>query len=303
MAIVDLSATLVELLPRLDIAFWAPTIADFRYGDLEAVPDNSIDVGLFSGMVRLSEQEHVARLMRAKCKTLLAFGACASLGGVPGLANMYSKEEIFRTVYFETRSTDNPDGVIPQTRHVADGKYELTLPEFGERVKPLREIVNVDYFIGGCPPHTSFVGQALRAVLEGDLPAPGSWITNGKAVCDTCDRNPAARGEKIEMIKEVRRTTNSVAAEGKCLLQQGYLCLGMVTLGDCGALCPKANVPCRGCGGPVPGVRDFGLRAIGAIAPLFEAEDLVSKIPDPIKLFYRYSLPASMLGGKVRTRG
>lgn len=300
MAIVDLSETLVDVLPQLEVVFWAPTVADVKYKDLEAMPDKSIDVGLYSGMVRLGEQEHIAKVMRQKCKVLVAYGACAALGGIPGMGNMHTKEEIFRTAYFDTYSTDNPEGITPQTRCVVDGKYELTLPEFYGHVRTLQDVVPVDYFVGGCPPHHSFVGQAILAILQGKLPPPGSWITSGKAVCDVCDRNPAARGEERQPIKEIRRTTDGVPEEGKCLLQQGYLCLGPVTQGDCGALCPKVNIPCRGCGGPIPGVKDFGLRAVSAIAGLLADEALVDQIPSPVKLFYRYSLPASLLGQKVK---
>jgi len=300
MAIVDLSETLIDVLPNLEVVFWAPTVADVKYKDLEAMPDKSIDLGLYSGMVRLGEQEHIAKVMRAKCKALVAWGACAALGGIPGMGNMHTKEEIFKTAYFDTYSTDNPDGIVPQTRCVVDGKYELTLPEFYDYVRPLNEVVDVDYYIGGCPPHHSFVGQAILAVLEGKLPPPGSWITGGKAVCDVCKRNPATEGEEREPITAVKRTIDGTPEEGKCVLQEGYLCLGPVTQGDCGALCPKVNIPCRGCGGPIPGVKDFGLRAIAAIAASLANEELVDQIPSPVKLFYRYSLPASMLGKKVK---
>ncbi|MEW6173855.1 MAG: F420-nonreducing hydrogenase [Bacillota bacterium] len=300
MAIIDLSETLVDVLPRLDVVFWAPTVADVKYKDLEAMADKSIDVGLYSGMVRLSEQEHVARVMREKCKVLIAYGACAALGGIPGMANMHTKEEILQTVYFDTLSTDNPDGIVPQTRCVVDGKFELSLADFYGHVRPLEHVVDVDYFIGGCPPHHALVGQAVLAILEGKLPPPRSWITNGKAVCDVCDRNPAVKGEERELIKTVKRTSDGAPEEGRCLLQQGYLCLGALTQGDCGSLCPKVNIPCRGCGGPIPGVKDFGLRAIAAIAASLESEELVGQIPSPVKLFFRYSLPASMLGGKIK---
>jgi F420-non-reducing hydrogenase small subunit len=142
--------------------------------------------------------------------------------------------------------------------------------------------------------------NALVAILKGELPPKGSWITNGKAVCDVCVRNPRNTDEKREIVKEVRRTIDGDPDENKCLLQQGYMCLGPITQGDCGALCPKVNIPCAGCGGPIPGVKDFGLRAVSAIASLLDSEDLVNQIPSPVKLFYRYSLPSSMLGKKVK---
>lgn len=299
MSVVDISDTLLDVLPQVEIVFWAPTVADVKYKDLEAMPDQSVDVGFVSGMVRMSEQEHMAKVMRAKCKVLIAFGACAAMGGIPGMANLHTKEEIFQTAYQDTYSTDNPDGVTPQTSCLVDGKYELTLPSFYDCVMPLDRVVDIDYYIGGCPPHHSFVTKAILALLSGELPPPGSWITGGKAVCDTCARNAALQGQERKPIESVRRTIEGEPAAGACLLQEGYICLGPVTQGDCGALCPKVNIPCRGCGGPIPGVKDFGLRAVSAVGALLARPEMVDEIASPAKLFYRYSLPASLLGKKV----
>ncbi len=303
MAMVDLADRLVDALEHLDIVFWAPTVADIKYSDLEKMPDKSIDIAFVDGAVRLSEHEHVLKVLRQKSKILVAFGICASMGGIAGLANVHTKEEIFETVYFKTYSTDNPEGVVPQTKCVVDGKYELTLPEFLDRVKPVCEVVEVDYFVGGCPPHHEHVAKIVDAIVSGNLPPKGSWITDGKSVCDVCPRNPASKGEKREFVKEVKRTIEGVPDEEKCLLQQGYVCFGPITQGDCGASCPKVNIPCRGCGGPLPGVKDFGARAISAIGSILSDEgvkQLIGKYGNLTKLFYRYSLPASTLGGRVR---
>lgn len=299
MSIVDLSEALVDVALAVDIVFWAPTVADVKYNDLEAMPDDSIDVGFISGVVRNAENEHMCKVMRKKCKTLFAFGICASLGGIPGMANMHTKEELMNTAYIETYSTDNPEKILPQLSYVVDGKYELTLPEFLGFAKPLDRVVKVDYYIGGCPPHHNHVAGAIDAILKGKLPATGSWITAGKAVCDVCERNPTAKGEERKFIKEIRRTIDAPPTEGACLLEEGYLCLGPITQGDCQGCCPKVNIPCRGCGGPIPGVEDFGARAVSSIAALLEKDELVDQIPSPTKLFYRYSLPGSLLGKKV----
>jgi len=296
MAVVDLSETLLDVLPALEIVFWAPTVADVKYAALESLPDGAVDLGLICGMVRTSEQEHMVRVMRAKCRTLVALGACASLGGIPAMGNLHTKEEIFQTVYFDTWSTDNADRITPQTEWTEEGLYHLTLPLFQEKVRALPEVVEIDYLTGGCPPHHSFVAQALTAVLQGKLPPAGSWLTGGKAVCDVCERNPGRQDKNRELITRIRRLVDGPPAEGECLLQEGYLCLGAVTQGDCGAQCPKVNVPCRGCGGPIPGVRDFGLRAVGAIAASLADKELIDEIPSPAKLFYRYAMASSRLG-------
>lgn len=298
MAAMDAAQAILDL-QRLEIAFWSPIVTDNKYEDLDAIPDGAIDVGFYSGMVRLSDQELAAKTMRRKCKTLIAYGTCAALGGIPGLGNFHTRKEILRTVYFDTCSTENPAGITPQTE-CAEGECELTLPEFYGEVRPLKAVVEVDHFLGGCPPHYSLVAQIIRNILEKGLEPPGPWITEGKTVCEACARNPVAKGEQRKAVGAVKRLTDGIPDGEQCLLEQGYFCLGPLTQGSCGGLCPRVNVPCAGCGGPIPGVRDFGLRAVSAVASLLENEELVAQIPGPAKLFYRYTLPASIFGKKVK---
>ena len=300
MALVDLSEKLVDALEHLEVVFWAPTVADVKYKDLEAMEDNFIDVAFVDGMVRLSEHEHMIKVLRQKSKVLVAFGICAALGGIPGMANLHTRDELFKQAYKDTFSTENPDDVYPQPEYLLDDKYDLTLPEFLDKVRCVSDIVDVDYFVGGCPPHHDFVAGAVEAIVSGNLPPKGSWLTNGKSVCDVCKRNPARKGEARALITEVKRTVDGRPDPDICLLQQGYLCLGAMTQGDCGASCLNVNMPCRGCGGPIPGVKDFGAKCIGAIGSVMgdadAAKKLMDKYPNLAKLFYRYSLPGSYVG-------
>jgi hypothetical protein len=56
----------------------------------------------------------------------------------------------------------------------------------------------------------------------------------------------------------------------------------------------------------VDGVRDTGGAVTGFVASLLEdaapeaLESAVASLPDPAGLFYRYSLPSSLLGGRLR---
>ena len=74
-----------------DIAFF-PCIADFKVKDVKGYPDGYIDLCLFNGAVRNSENEEMAKLLRQKSKVLVAFGSCAYEGCIPGLSNLTTKE-------------------------------------------------------------------------------------------------------------------------------------------------------------------------------------------------------------------
>lgn len=304
MSVVDLSEKLLDALDHVEVAFWAPTVADVKYDDLEKMEDGAIDVAFIDGMIRLDEHIHMAKIMRRKAKTLIAFGVCAALGGTAGMSSLHDKEDLFEKAFKNTPTTDNPDGVYPQPECLVDGKYDLTLPAYEDKVRTLSQIVEVDYFIGGCPPHPNHVGAAIAALVTGQLPEKGSWITAGKAVCDTCDRNPAGKeNESRVMVNRVLRTVDGVPDNDTCLLQQGYICFGPITQGDCGGSCLNVNIPCRGCGGPIPGAEDYGAQALSTIGSILKDEDttaqLMEKYPNLSKFFYRYALPSGILPRKM----
>jgi F420-non-reducing hydrogenase small subunit len=291
----EIGEKILKLAEAADIVFW-PVAIDAKYKDVEAMPDQGIDVCLFNGAIRNSEQEHLAHLLRKKSKVMIAYGSCAYEGCIPGLANMFNRETIFKRAYQETPSTDNKHKVFPQTSHkVPEG--ELTLPEFYDTVKTLRQTVAVDYIVPGCPPEEKTTWLALEALLEGKLPPKGTVITdNVKAVCDDCPRK-----RDVKKIKKIYRTYEIVTDPEICLLEQGLLCAGVATRGGCGALCPQANMPCTGCYGPVEGAIDQGAHFISALASVIDAKDpneiqkIIDDIHDPVGTFYRYSLPDSLL--------
>jgi F420-non-reducing hydrogenase small subunit len=238
----------------------------------------------------------MARLLRAKSKVMIAFGSCAQEGCIPGLANVTNREGIFQTSYFDTPTTVNPEGIIPQTEtEVEEGT--LYLPLFYDTVKTLGQTVEVDYYLPGCPPESERIWEAIVAILEGKLPAPGSVIGAQTTVCDECS---LTRDEK--KITEFKRTWEIIPDPEICLLEQGLVCCGIATRAGCDALCPTVGSPCIGCYGPNEGVEDFGARMITALASVIDSDDpeeidriITEGIPDPIGTFYRFSLAKSQL--------
>src|SRR3972149_843308 len=181
-AVLNIGERILDVDATFDIAFW-PVAADFKSQDVRNYPDGYIDICLFNGAVRTSENEELAHLLRRKSKILVAFGSCAYQGSIPALANLTDPESIFRAAYLDNLSTDNPLGVQPQTlTHVAEG--DLHLPAFYRTVKSLDQVVPVDYFIPGCPPEPHQIWTVLQAVvaaLQGgtELPPRGSIIGAG----------------------------------------------------------------------------------------------------------------------------
>ena len=133
MSILELQEKILDVAEAFDIVFW-PAAMDIKYKDVEAMEDNYIDVCLFNGAIRSSENEHIAKLLRKKSKVLVAFGSCAHEGCIPGLANLNSKKEIFDYVYKESPSTENPNDHRPQTEYAVD-EGTLKIPSFYDTVK------------------------------------------------------------------------------------------------------------------------------------------------------------------------
>lgn len=295
-AVVDLAEGVLTLTQAVDIAFW-PVALDGKRNDVEHLADGALLATLINGAVRNSEQEEMAHLLRAKSKYMIAFGACAHLGGIPGLANLYSRRELLTTVFSDSPSTEE-NAVLPRT-NTLDGMHALDLPEFRETVKTLDQVIAVDYYIPGCPPSRKIVSAALEALVSGELPQRGTVLAPNVALCEECPRKES-KPEKLSL-ESLHRTYEIEIDPEKCLLAQGIVCLGMGTRAGCDAACIRGNMPCTGCFGPSDRVRDQGAKLLSGLASSLsateaEAIDIVlAQLPDEVGTFYRYSLPGSLL--------
>jgi F420-non-reducing hydrogenase small subunit len=301
-AIVDLNEELLRIMSSYEVVFW-PLVLDYKYQDIEVLKDNEIKLSIINGHVRNSMQEEVSRLFRRKSQLVLSFGSCACLGGTAGLANFSNKDDILNCVYRDSPSIVNPKNNYPKTKTHIAGK-ELILPELYERVYALNQIINVDYYLPGCPPPAKLIENAISAVFEEKLPPKGSTLAPHKALCDTCKRNKT-KPAKIS-ITDIKRIHEIEISSEVCFLQQGLLCLGLATRGGCEETCIGINIPCRGCFGAVEGIEDSGAKFLSALAALLQAEkdeeleQVTSKLHDLAGYVYRFSLPVSTLNQKHR---
>ena len=115
------------------------------------------DIGLIEGGVCNSENVHVLREFRKNCKILVAVGACAINGGLPALRNFIPLEECLSEAYLDGIGVENPQ--IPS---------DPELPLLLDQVRPVHEVVKIDYFLPGCPPRADLIWQAMVALITGD---------------------------------------------------------------------------------------------------------------------------------------
>ncbi len=300
-SVVDLAEDFLEVSEMADIVFW-PVAMDFKYKDVAALNDGVIAATLINGSIRTDEQEEMVNLLRQKSRVLMAHGSCAQLGGVYGLGNFFERKDILNRSYKEVPSVNNPEGTLPEVQSMEFGR-ELTLTGFHDRVRALNQVVDIDYYIPGCPPTPQLIKDAIVMAVEDRLPPKGSVLADRKALCDTCPRRDT-RPEKLR-VKAFKRLHQTDWDPSKCFLNQGLICLGPATRGGCMARCINANMPCRGCFGPTDRVRDQGAKSLSFLASIIDSKDekelekIADSIPDLAGLLYRYSLASSMLKGRI----
>ena len=220
-SILDLHEGIMELLKEADIVY-APVLMDVK-----EVPDD-IDIAIVSGSVRNKENKERLEELRRKSKTLIAYGTCACYGGITGMADLYRPEDVTARIYSDNPSTEAAD--VPSE----------VVPELLPIVHPAGDFTEIDYFLPGCPPKELLVWDILMPLIKGETPDVPK-----KSVCADCSRWM----DHVEFDRLNRRIEGDPDPQ-KCFLSQGYVCLGSVTLGRCGALCTAAGIPCHGCGGP-----------------------------------------------------
>jgi F420-non-reducing hydrogenase small subunit len=300
-AILDIHFQVQSLSRWADIVFW-PYVLGSGEETLNAL--DSIDVCFFTGAVQTDDERQAALALREKADLLVACGACAAFGGMPGLANLKPQGPSSEATD-ETSEDAAPSHAIP------------ALPKRQSRVSALGQIVPIDYVIPGCQPTQSLLWagiQALvcgpqatsklsfaaarlpeaaaQAVTAGILPARGFSFSGEKAVCASCSRK-----KEEKKFKTIVRPYQQYEESGRCLLEQGLICLGISTREGCGGICTGVGQPCRGCFGKPAEVFDPGAKMVSAISSTFdsaeksEIEDMVAAFNDLSGTFYRYTMP------------
>jgi len=273
--IVDLHEKILDVLGAVEIQH-CPVLTDVK-GYPEA------DIGIVTGAIRNEHDREAALAMRRACRTIVAFGTCAVHGGLPGANLAHSREEVLDTVFRRSRSTR------------ADALPEGEVSRLEKMVTPLDEVIPVDLYLPGCPPHAAFIFDALAALALGRPPK-----ARDETVCAACRRAMVKTD-----VAELRPNHAGIPDADRCFLSQGYLCLGSVTLDRCLAPCPRQGVPCTGCAGPTVQIltepnRDLRTEVAERMRRLTKvpADAVVKAIEASAKTHYAYAMATRMIGGK-----
>ena len=163
-------------------------------------PDARVDIAFIEGSITTPHDIDRIQRIRKNCKYLVTIGACATAGGLQALRNYANAEQWVAEIY-------------------AQPEYIQSL----DTSTPIRDHVDVDFELWGCPIST----QQLLVVLR-------DMLSNIK---------PHIRQEKVCM--ECKRNQNICV-----MVAQGSPCMGPATQAGCGAICPGVGRDCYACFGP-----------------------------------------------------
>ena len=187
--LLNLEQELLDLLQSVEFVNFREAIDERRSDYTIAFVEGSI--------TRKSEIPELEEI-RNNAEFIIAFGTCATLGGINALKHLHEQTEATEKVY-------------------GDGLPDLdTIP-----VKRIRDVVQVDYEMHGCPVDKKELLTVIKKLLMGVIPRPMEF-----AICTEC---------KMRGIQ--------------CLYERDQVCIGAVTRGGCNAICPAYGSPCDGCRG------------------------------------------------------
>ncbi len=136
----NLEDELLDIVPHVEIV-------EFR----EAIDDRSddYDVAFVEGSITRPADEEKVKHIRERAKVLVAFGACATTGGVNRVKNFQNLDDVRKYVYGDKWN-------IPALE---------TYP-----TRSVGEVVKVDYSLHGCPASKKEILEVTKALLQGREP-------------------------------------------------------------------------------------------------------------------------------------
>jgi sulfhydrogenase subunit delta len=154
--IADLEEEVLDLISIVDVV-------SFR--EIMKEHSDNYDIAIIEGSINRPMDEERIKQIREKTKILVAFGACAAIGGVNKIRNQWDAENVKKEVYGDAKLNDN--------------KYFDVYP-----TKAVDEVVKVDYYIYGCPINRDEFKKVVTSLVMGKKPEIPSY-----PVCVECKKN------------------------------------------------------------------------------------------------------------------
>ena len=201
--IANMGEAVLDVLGAMDVVEWRETMSEKW--------DKNLDVAIIEGSITDPHAVEKIKRIRERAKVLITIGSCATIGGVNGMKNNFDLDDIRKYVYSDSYN------FFPT---------ELT--------KAVHQVVNVDYFVHGCPMYIPEFVSVVKAALQGIPYYPPDY-----PVCVECKLN-----------------------ENVCMYDRKVSCLGPVTRAGCNSWCINNGNICYGCRGMVSNPNEKGARDV-----------------------------------------
>ncbi len=151
--VANLGELLLDILNLVDVVEFREVMSEKH--------DGGLDVAIVEGSITDKHAVERIKKIRNRSKILIAYGSCATIGGVNGMKNNFELSDIRKYVYGKDANTFD------------------TIPTMA-----LDQVVKVDYYVHGCPIYAPEFIKVLKCVLSG-LP----YQVPDSAVCVECKLN------------------------------------------------------------------------------------------------------------------
>ncbi len=146
MSFLDMDERIVELSQYMDVVY-SP------YVDAKEIPED-IDLFIVEGALSTDHDLEIIEKIRKNSKKILALGDCAITGNISAMKNLAGTEAVLKKGYFDLADLNK-------------GEYpEEMVPKLLDKVIPLNEAVDVDYFVPGCPTPADAIYEVIKAIIE-----------------------------------------------------------------------------------------------------------------------------------------
>lgn len=151
--VANMGEQLLEVLEHIDVVEFREVMSEKW--------DQDYDVAIVEGSITNDHAEERIKKIRERSRILIAYGSCATIGGVNGMKNNFPLKDIKKYVYGK------------------EAKYFQT-----RKTRALHQVAPVDYFVHGCPVYPPEFLRVLKCVLQG-IP----YEAPDHSVCVECKLN------------------------------------------------------------------------------------------------------------------